>query len=137
MRFRDALFGEVSDEITAFDIDRILREPDQHCVLAFEDGEPVGFAEMALRNLVDGCSSSPVAYLEAIYVAADYRGRGIARELMGYVERWASEKGCSELATDTGIDDDKAQRFHRRSGFEETDRIVQFRKALGGDAPQG
>lgn len=128
--FRDALFGEVPEDITAFDIDRILRDPDQHCVIAFQHDKPIGFAEIGLRNLVDGCRTSPVAYLEAIYIDPPHRGCGLGREIMAYIERWAVGKGCSELATDTSVDDADAQRFHRESGFEETDRIVQFRMAI-------
>ena len=128
--FRDVLFGVVPEDVTAFDIARILNEPGQHCVIAFDGEIPVGFAEVALRNMVDGCRSSPVAYLEAIFVDSDYRGRGFGRGLMSYVEMWAAEQGCSELATDSELDDRSAQSFHMRLGFEETDRIVQFRKSI-------
>ena len=130
-QFRNALFGAVSEEITRFDIERILEDPDQQCILIFDDNDvAVGFAEMALRNLVDGCSTSPVAYLEGIYVDPAFRGRGYGAALLDDVKAWAIGKGCTELASDSTLEDESAQEFHRKMGFEEVDRIVQFRQAL-------
>lgn len=41
---------------------------------AFEDSQMVGFAQCSLRNdYVEGCSHSPVGYLEGIFVLEDYR----------------------------------------------------------------
>lgn len=41
---------------------------------AFEDSQMVGFAQCSLRNdYVEGCSHSPVGYLEGIFVLEEYR----------------------------------------------------------------
>ena len=87
--------------------------------IAEEDGVPAGFVEIVLRNLVDGCRTSPVAYLEAIFVEPQFRGRGIGRQLLNAAEDWARKKGCTEFATDTTIEDLEAQGFHRHVGFED------------------
>ena len=48
--------------------------------LAYAEGTPVGFAQCQLRHdYVEGTASSPVGYLEGIYVAEEYRKHGIAR----------------------------------------------------------
>ena len=129
-RFRDHLFGEIDPEISDFDIDRFLNSSDQDCFIALSSGHPVGFGEIVLRNLVDGCRSSPVAYLEAIYVDPEYRNQGFGRLLFSTAEDWARKKGCSEFATDTGLDDSQSQRFHQHMGFRETYRIIQYRKPI-------
>ena len=128
--FRDQLFGEVEPEITDFDIKRITEEPDQQCFIALDGETPVGFAEVALRNLVDGCRTSPVAYLEGIFVAQQCRGKGVGRQLLLRCEQWGVSMGCSEFACDSEIDKEDAQRFHRHMGFTETSRIVQFRNSI-------
>ncbi|MEM0896203.1 MAG: aminoglycoside 6'-N-acetyltransferase [Verrucomicrobiota bacterium] len=130
LEFRRILFGEVDPEIGAFDIDRMLYSESEQCVFAVEDGVAIGFAEMALRNLVDGCRTSPVGYLEGIYVKPEYRGRGIARILLNHAEQWAISKGCTEFASDTEIQSVESQSFHRNMGFEETFRLVLYRKEL-------
>jgi aminoglycoside 6'-N-acetyltransferase I len=93
--------------------------------------ESVGFTEATLRNdCVNGCSTSPVAFLEGLYVHSDRRKRGIARLLCQAVEQWAIGVGCSELASDTCLDNIESQKTHGALDFEETERVVYFLKRL-------
>lgn len=96
-----------------------------------DDGEVLGFAEGALRHdYVNGCETSPVVFLEGIYVEPHARGRGIARELSEVVGLWGRERGCTEFASDSPIDNLESHAMHRALGFEETERVVYFRKPL-------
>jgi aminoglycoside 6'-N-acetyltransferase I len=89
------------------------------------------FAEAALRHeYVNGCVTSPVAYLEGIFVQPEVRRSGIGANLLRSVQSWAHEQGCSELASDADLDNMASQAFHAASGFEETERVVYFRKLL-------
>jgi aminoglycoside 6'-N-acetyltransferase I len=101
-------------------------------------GEVVAFAEARLRtDPVNGCATSPVAFLEGIYVAEAFRRRGIARALVRAVEAWAVLAGCSEFASDALIDNGRSHAMHRALGFVETERVVYFRKDLTADARDG
>lgn len=106
-----------------------------HCVrLALTpDGCAVGFIEASRRvDYVNGTSTSPVAFLEGLYVTPSARRQGVARALVDEVERWAAAQGCSELASDSPIENVKAHAAHRALGFEETERVVYFRRAVRG-----
>lgn len=92
---------------------------------------PQGFIEVALRNdYVNGTRSSPVAFLEGIYVIPEERRRGIARSLIAEAEAWARAHGCIEFASDASLVNQSSHAMHRALGFEETERVVYFRKAL-------
>jgi aminoglycoside 6'-N-acetyltransferase I len=94
-------------------------------------GEAVGFVEAAKRSdWVNGATSSPVAFLEGLYVAPGARRRGVARLLVDSVVVWALEQGLTELASDSLIDNVGAHAAHRRLGFEETERVVCFLRPL-------
>ena len=94
-------------------------------------GSPVGFVEAAKRvDYVNGTGSSPVAFLEGLYVVPEARRRGIARALVESVAHWALRQGCRELASDSLLDNSAAHAAHRALGFEETERVVYFRRAL-------
>ena len=82
------------------------------------------------HDYVNGTRTSPVAFLEGIYVEPDHRGTGVARMLVMGVEAWGRQQGCSELASDTGIDNVVSQQMHEALGFSETQRVVFFRKLL-------
>lgn len=99
--------------------------------IKYENGIPVGFAQCQLRqDYVEGTSSSPVGYLEGIFVKEGHRGKGYARELLAQCEVWAKENGCREFASDCEIDNASSLRFHQATGFAEANRIICFTKAL-------
>ena len=92
---------------------------------------PVGFAQCGLRtDYVEGTESSPVGYLEGIFVKEEYRKNGYAKELLCACEMWAKELGCSEFASDCELDNMDSFYFHMAMGFEEANRIICFKKSL-------
>lgn len=96
-----------------------------------QDGQALGFAEAALRHdYVNGCKTSPVLFLEGIFVHPDARGQGVARRLVDAVAAWGRDQGCTEFASDAGIANTSSHAMHTALGFSETQRVVYFRKDL-------
>lgn len=108
-----------------------------HALLAFDSaGAAIGFVDLALRrDDVNGTDTSPVGFLEGWYVAPAWRGRGVGRALLRAAEDWAHALGCSEFASDALLDNVASHAAHRACGFEETERVVYFRKPLPASAP--
>ena len=108
-----------------------ITKPDAAVFLAFAQETAVGFAQCQLRcDYVEGTDSSPVGYLEGIYVAEAYRKQGFAKALLAACESWAKTKGCSEFASDCELTNTQSLQFHLRVGFEEANRIICFTKKL-------
>jgi aminoglycoside 6'-N-acetyltransferase I len=115
------------------DLKHIVETRPEYLVLVARAGgdEPVGFAEAGLRHdFVNGCRTSPVGFLEGIYVTPEHRQQGIARAMVDEAMRWARERGVSEFASDARLDNEASHAFHRAIGFAETSRVVYFRKPL-------
>ena len=93
-------------------------------------GELRGFVEMALREFASGCATSPVGYIEGWYVKPQFHRQGIGRALVAAGEQWAMERGCVEMASDAVIGNIVSQQAHRALGYEESERLVCFRKGL-------
>ena len=79
---------------------------------------------------MNGCETSPVGFLEGIYVDPAQRRQGMARALNAAAEQWARACGCSEFASDALLDNIDSHRMHAALGFAETERVVMFRKVL-------
>ena len=91
----------------------------------------VGFAQCSLRrDYVEGTQSSPVGYLEGIFVSEVFRRRGAARMLLDACRSWAREQGCAEFASDCEYGNDVSREFHRKMGFREANRIICFAQKL-------
>lgn len=132
---RSALWPGGGDGGThADDINRLLADAGDTVNLIARDGSghAVGFAEASLRrDYVNGCETTPVAFLEGIYVVPEARGRGVAKALVAAVEDWARASGVCELGSDAAPDNMASLKMHHALGFEETQRVVFFRKLLG------
>ena len=135
LELRQALWPHDDAAVHLEEMSRFCAEPHRYgqFIAIAEDGSAQGFIEVALRtDYVNGTDSSPVAFLEGIYVAPHARGEGAARVLVQAAERWARARGCVEFASDASVDNESSHAMHRALGFEETERVVFFRKKLGG-----
>lgn len=95
------------------------------------DNQAVGFAQCQLRHdYVEGTDTSPVGYLEGIFLEQEFRHRGHAKKLLAQCEEWAKNKGCTEFASDCESDNDESLKFHINMGFTEVNRIICFKKQL-------
>lgn len=118
------------EELTG-EFEELISQDEAACFLAYAGDTAVGFAQCQLRHdYVEGTSSSPVGYLEGIFVMPAYQKRGIARILLSSCESWAKEQGCTEFASDCELDNHDSLRFHLSVGFEEANRIICFTKTL-------
>lgn len=131
---RAQLWGSESIEEHRAEVEGLLAAPyrDRAAFVAIGDGgEVVGFAEAAIRrDYVNGCDTSPVAFLEGIYVLPDHRHAGVARTVCRAVEEWGQAAGCTELASDADVANGESRAFHAAIGFDETERVVFFRKPI-------
>ncbi|SRR5690554_4611113 len=101
-------------------------------ILLFESEDSiVGYSQVSIRNdYVEGSTSSPVGYLEGIYVDEGYRNMGIGKALLLACENWAKEKGCLEFGSDTSLENYNSINFHLKCGFQEAARLVSFIKKI-------
>ena len=104
--------GHELDELTQAFRD-LLRNKEAACFLKYDGGRPIGFAQCQLRHdYVAGTDSSPVGYLEGIFVAEGFRKKGYAAQLLARCEQWAKEKKCTEFASDCKLDNADSLKLH-------------------------
>jgi aminoglycoside 6'-N-acetyltransferase I len=89
-----------------------------------------GFLEAGIRAYAEDCASENVGYVEGWYVDADVREQGIGGQLVRAAEDWARGKGCQEMASDCELSNEVSLAAHLKLGYEETARLIHFRKKL-------
>lgn len=120
------LLEELEEDMSNY----ILGEDSAVFIKYYED-IPVGFAQCTLRrDYVEGCESSPIGYLEGIFVREDYRKKDIGRQLVQSCEEWSKLKGCIDFASDCEINNIGSFYFHKKVGFTEANRIICFHKKI-------
>lgn len=126
----DADAGEHAEEIARYFAGDFPRGPWLALVAEAEDGAVVGFAEVATRPYAEGCTTSPVAYLEGWWVDTTYRKHGVGAALIAAAEQWGPAQGCAEFASDAEVDNDVSRSAHEACGFEDVGLVRCFRKSL-------
>ncbi|WP_312106940.1 aminoglycoside 6'-N-acetyltransferase [Lachnoclostridium sp.] len=122
----DHTLDELEDEFLEY-----IEKEDATFYIAYKDDISVGFAQCQLRyDYVEGTSSSPVGYLEGIFIKEEYRNQGYASRLLKECENWAKTLGCGEFASDCELSNQDSLVFHLTVGFEEANRIICFTKKL-------
>ena len=110
-----------------------LAQPERFLQLMMYDDRrlPIGFIEGSIRSdYVNGTETSPVDFVEGVYVVPAWRRQGVARRLFAAIGDWARARGCRELASDALLENEASQRAHRALGFRETERVVYFTRPL-------
>lgn len=113
------------------DFAQLVKQNDVLLLIIYAYDVPVGFAHCQLRHeYVEGTKTSPVGYLEGVFVKAEFRRRGFGRQLLKECEAWAKSKGCKEFASDCSIENIFSLQFHLANGFCEANRIICFKKDI-------
>ena len=131
LRLRLGLFDDSTEAAQRQEMAEILAE-EVGCVLVAErpSTQLAGYLFVGSRKYAEGCTSSPVAYLEEWFVDADVRRQGVGRALIVAAEAWAQGNGFDELASDTLIDIKTSLASHLALGFTEVERQINFIKKL-------
>ncbi|WP_235296540.1 aminoglycoside 6'-N-acetyltransferase [Portibacter marinus] len=130
------LFVEFWPEETDFEteveaVKSLIKDERQYALLVKKEEEFVGFLHVALRHeYVEGKVTPFVGYIEGIYLRNSSRGRGIGRSLIRKGEEWALANGCTQMGSDTEIENEDSIAFHKHLGYQEKGRFVAFMKDL-------
>ena len=96
-------------------ITELNKRPDALIILAFDNDLPVG-----LINCFEGFSTfqcKPLINIHDVIVRAEYRGQGIARQMIDKVEDYARATGCCKLTREVLQGNKAAQAAYTKAGF--------------------
>ena len=97
--------------------DAELTPPAGLFLLARLDGEPVGMAGWRRIEPVDALGGERPAEVRRMYTRASARHRGVARALLGELERTAASHGADVMVLSTGGIQADAVAFYRARGY--------------------
>ena len=93
-----------------------LRE--MHVLVAVADAKIVG--------TVSGVCDGAVAHLRGMAVLPEWRGKGVASQLLWSIEGWARSRKCSRITLDTTVPLRAAISFYERNGYRRSGKVGEF-----------
>ena len=130
---REALVGDINQLAHLFDLYRIfykkvsdhnaareflierLQKKDSVIFVAVEAAELVGFTQ--LYPLFSSLAMKPAWILNDLYVLAEWRGRGVARQLLDKAKELARETGASGIQLETEKTNEQGNHLYPAAGF--------------------
>ncbi|MFD2248296.1 GNAT family N-acetyltransferase [Pontibacter ruber] len=82
----------------------------KHVVVAYKDDVPVGCG--AIREYQTG-----VTEVKRMFVKPEFRGQGIARQVLTELEKWARELNYTACILETGKKQPEAIRLYQKAGY--------------------
>jgi len=105
----------LSETVKANVVKEIEKRNNIHTVIAFVDGKPAG-----LVISIEGFSTfacKPLLNIHDVIVSTEYRGRGIAKMMLGKVEEIALRSGCCKLTLEVLEGNAAARNLYESAGY--------------------
>ena len=114
-------------EVTEAELAAQMREPTPpfECLLAEEDGEPLGFA--LFFHTYSTWRGRRGVWLEDLFVPPAHRGRGVGAALLTELARIAVDRGCARFEWSVLDWNEPAIRFYRSLGAQPQDEWTRWR----------
>jgi diamine N-acetyltransferase len=114
-------------------IEEMIADPRADLLVALDDGDTVGFAELHLDGDPDdpAVQSGRFVRLQSLVVTEERRGRGIGRRLVEASGQWAAERGAPELRLHCWEFDGGPEPFYRALGFRTVKREMARQVSAG------
>lgn len=107
---------------------QLTQRPDACAVLAFADTVPAGLVICFEGFSTFACK--PLLNIHDVVVAAEFRGRGLAGQMLARVEEIARQRSCCKLTLEVLQGNTSAQSVYRKCGFSGYQLDPQLGKAL-------
>jgi diamine N-acetyltransferase len=131
---RERVEAFVADVLSPARFTEYAADPARHLLLAEREGETLGYAMLVAGEPQDddvraAIRHRPTAELSKIYVLPQAHGTGAAALLMSRSLAWARDRGAAGVWLGVNQENERAQRFYAKSGFE---RVGTKRFLVGG-----
>ncbi len=101
------------------ELEKIISDVNSEIFLALVDNQAAGFAEVYIRE--DKPNPARVAYkhghLQSLLVTEVFRRHGVGEKLLETTERWAKEKGATEMRLDIWEFAEGSLGFYEKTGY--------------------
>ena len=92
--------------------------------VAEDDDQVIGLITASLRPTL--WHAGPVALIDELIVDHAARGQGVGKALIDAIVTWAQKRGASEIEVSTEKDNEPAQAYYLRHGFEHESVLLEM-----------
>lgn len=107
----------------------MLKESRNRCItVAVSHEKVIGMA--SIQTLISTAEGGMVGLVEDLIVNKEWRGRGIGRQLLKFLETWAAQKSLKRIQLLADIENTPALEFYKRLNWSKTQLICLHKKEI-------
>jgi ribosomal protein S18 acetylase RimI-like enzyme len=100
-----------------YDLDELLNSSKSYLLVAEVDAKVVGSGYAQIRSSKQSLIHDFHSYLGFMYVAAEYRGRGINKSIIERLVEWSQAQGVFDCYLDVYSENESAIQAYKKVGF--------------------
>jgi GNAT superfamily N-acetyltransferase len=116
------------DPINYYNLPNMIEAPHIHLVVAELNGEVIGSGYARIEKALHFLKHAHHAYLGFMYVLPLHRGKGVNKQVIERLGKWAIDNGITELRLEVFDDNKPAIKAYEKAGFSKL--LVEMRKAV-------
>lgn len=111
-----------------YDLHKMITASHIELLVAEINGVLVGSGYARIEHSKPYLQHTQHAYLGFMYVEPEYRGHGVNKAILDALEKWAIEKGISEMRLEVYDENTPAVKAYEKAGFARL--LIEMRKGL-------
>lgn len=109
----------ISDEQIGTVFEEALNSPELITMMMIEEEEAIGFAN--LMTIFSVWAHGKALILDDLFLSGEYRGKGLGRNVMEFIENYAKENGYKRLQFQSESSNPNAHEFYTKLGYKSED----------------
>ena len=107
-----------SENAKYYDIENLIADNDSHLIVLEDSGTIVGTGYAQIRKSKESLTHLKHSYLGFMFVAPEYRGKGLNQILIDHLISWSKAKGVQDFYLDVYAQNSAAIGAYAKAGFE-------------------
>lgn len=107
-----------SEGATYYQLDELIDGNNSFLLVAEEGSQIIATGYAQIRDSKPALQHDKHSYLGFMYVAPNYRGKGLNKQLLDQLVEWSQEKGINDFYLDVYYENTPAINAYKKAGFE-------------------
>ncbi|WP_286271531.1 GNAT family N-acetyltransferase [Thalassotalea hakodatensis] len=116
------------EPVTYYNLDELIKSDESVLIVATLQGQIVASGYAKLKAAKPYLQHRFLSYIGFIYVAPTLRGKGVAEQVLQYLEEWSISQGVNILHLGVFAQNEPAMRAYEKFGF--VPHLIDMRKVI-------
>jgi len=116
------------DPIHYYDLEALIKSEDSEVVVVTREDQIIAGGYVTIKPAKPYLDHDRYAYVGFMFVRPQYRGLGLAQDILDHLTRWSKDRGLNEIRLEVYDENEPAVKAYTKAGFSKN--LVEMRKRI-------